>query len=390
MRLLRRLEENLFNIYVYSADKIEAKEGVLIVGEVIIIFEDQNQPSLYEVPISQLISSHEAHTATNERERLRKQLGHVSHLHQIVLDIGKEAVLRILSSDRDAIRRRLEGVIESVNKAKQEKDAEELEKQRLQQQQQQQQQEKQSPAVQQPKVEKYTLLPSSFQIACWLFNETDSDISDIVVTVEDSRILVLDAQSHEILKNISVDTIKSWRQERTSYDNRTKFVAKLKAQAYEVHQLFIEVDNSNDPVRILSLERWKLRNIIKLISDEFTTISKEEFWCQLLQDADLRNVILKFVPNQVEFRDPITHDSVLEVPVKNIVGWEVKPINDGLKNKFEQGIEESIILNIGSASSSLLIGTDEVSHIVNELKKYSIIQKSMRKPYPNVAKMKSQ
>jgi len=179
----------------------------------------------------------------------------------------------------------------------------------------------------------------------------------------------VDARStFEILKNIPVDTIKSWRQERTSYDSRTKLVAKLKAQAYEVHQLFIEVDNSNDIIRILSLERWKLRNIIKLISDEFTTISKEEFWCQLLQDADLRNVIMKFVPNQVEFRDAITNDNVLEVQVKNIVGWEVKPINDGLKNKFEQGIEESIILNTGNASS-LLIGTDEISHIVIELKK---------------------
>jgi len=181
--------------------------------------------------------------------------------------------------------------------------------------------------------------------------------------------LIYKAPSDQLLHEISVDLIKCWRQERTSYDTRTQLVTKLKGQAYNCYQLYIDVGKIS-PIRILSMERWKIRHVLKIISDELTTIPKEEFWCQLLtKEASIRNVMMRFLSSQIELRDANSGDTVLDIPLKCLVGWEVKPIPDNMKSKFEQGIEDSIILDLGSFGPSLLLGTDEISHIVIEIKK---------------------
>eukprot|EP01124_Arcella_intermedia_P021176 TRINITY_DN2915_c0_g1_i1.p1 TRINITY_DN2915_c0_g1~~TRINITY_DN2915_c0_g1_i1.p1 ORF type:complete len:561 (-),score=106.12 TRINITY_DN2915_c0_g1_i1:15-1697(-) len=363
-RVLKRLAENLLPIQIYSADKIEAKEAVLVVGENLIIFDAKDQATLFDIPVNDIHRITDQHTSTHEREKLRKQLGHVSHLHQVIIDYGKNSILRVMSGDRDAVKRRYEGIIELMDTLKKEKEIEEAEQLKLRSQQLQQQQPQQTPKtiVQEPSL----LIAGQY----WLFSIEKCEIQEIKIKVFLNTHLfqIFNANTNILILEVNIDSFQCWRQEQLSYDNRTQLATTLKGQAYQVHQLFIDRGDSHS-IRILSLERWKIRNILKLVSDQISPTAKEQFFCQMsISNQNLKNAFMKVSDGQIDFLDCISATTLLEVPVNCISSWEVQPIPTGLKSKFEQDINDSIVLQLNTGSS-LLLGTNEVSHMAIEIKK---------------------
>jgi len=200
---------------------------------------------------------------------------------------------------------------------------------------------------------------------------------DVFVRIQQKRIIILNAEFHdEMVHEIQIEWIKSWRQVYTPDEVRVKLAEKLKDAANHFHQLFLDLGDFQPPIRILCLDRWKLRNSLKSMSTS-NSIRKEEYFCEFFippadpeslksQDGKVMHVILKFYSDQIQIRDNDSGASIMEIPLSCITTLEVQPIPEEHKGKFLKGRENFIVLHVTNWKTPILLATDEFAHIHEE------------------------
>eukprot|EP01125_Pyxidicula_operculata_P018664 TRINITY_DN6648_c0_g1_i1.p1 TRINITY_DN6648_c0_g1~~TRINITY_DN6648_c0_g1_i1.p1 ORF type:complete len:333 (+),score=52.48 TRINITY_DN6648_c0_g1_i1:222-1220(+) len=203
VRIAKRLAENFFMGYIYSADKIETREVGILASETVVIFDSGNQEILHQIPIHKLLGWNVQHTSTHEREKLRQTLGHVSHLHQIVLDQGQGLpVIRILTAKREELKVKLEGVLSHHKSSMKKKEEEE----KMLERKNQQESNRKSVVVNQ---DLHTGQVIQVSTQCWLFDDKEVTANEVIVRLVSRKLILLDAEEKIILE-AAVDWIKLW------------------------------------------------------------------------------------------------------------------------------------------------------------------------------------
>eukprot|EP01124_Arcella_intermedia_P017332 TRINITY_DN240_c0_g2_i1.p1 TRINITY_DN240_c0_g2~~TRINITY_DN240_c0_g2_i1.p1 ORF type:complete len:627 (+),score=173.80 TRINITY_DN240_c0_g2_i1:195-1883(+) len=355
IRLVRRTNENIFQIYIYSADKIETREAILVVGEEIHIFDSENQSPIHNFPVQSVVSICNQHTSKNEREKLRRQLGHVSKLHQMVIEVDKGSIIRILAIDREAIRRRIDASIDISIES-------EREKQYLQ---------SLSQNVPAEPLETTSSFLNAEEIISWEFHPHNVSVKDVFVKVIGKSMVIISAFNEEMLHEISGDWIKSWHTVAIDQEIRKQLSKTMNEAAFNIHQIEIDFGSLQKPIHLLVLDKNKILKILNTITAH-SSIRKEEYIATVEfseRPGQLTNVLIKFYSDVIQFHNLTDRTVVMKVPIIYIDNLLQNPMSENQKTLFASHSGDILVLTLKSSKVVINIASHEMGSILEQFKK---------------------
>eukprot|EP01125_Pyxidicula_operculata_P012458 TRINITY_DN4089_c0_g1_i1.p1 TRINITY_DN4089_c0_g1~~TRINITY_DN4089_c0_g1_i1.p1 ORF type:complete len:697 (-),score=152.45 TRINITY_DN4089_c0_g1_i1:100-2190(-) len=373
MRIVKRVAENIFDGFLYSADKIEIRDVIVVVSDTVFIMDSKTQEIVQKVPIESFHGWAPQHTSTTERDKLRKILGqgNVGHLHQLILDMGPGTpVIRILSGKRDELQAKLQSHLQFLNERKKEKKLNEAKVEVTNNTSITTTTTTTTTSTSTSDISKYP--PGSIAAQCWLFDEKEVTTQPVFVKFASSKVHLLSTtEDDKIILEFPIDWIKTWRQEPIPYD--IQFQLTKTTGVPSLQQLYIDLHTYHAPVRVLSDNLWKLRHGLKTAVDVILNSHKEQFQVQYLNDeGNVEDVVLRFDTSTMVLFNNESNRVVKEMPLSNIQFWRIDAISNELKDKFKA--TDALFFNTGT--SDIMIASDEVTLISIEFK--SIIEETAK------------